>query len=444
MGKWIPFALLAAAAVLASALTAGSGAERAHPPVAATSPRPSIVQSPIPFAARRKREMRRYAERHYGVHTYALRDPKVIVEHFTGSDSYQAAYDTFAADRPDVELHELPGVCAHFVIDRGGVIHQLVPLRIMCRHTVGLNWTAIGIEHVGTSDSDVISNTRQLSASLRLTRWLQDRYRIRTRDVIGHSESLRSPYHHERVRALQHQTHADFSHATMRGYRRRLVRPGSASASRGAALEVPLGRSAQGRPIVAVERGDPAAARSVLVVGAIHGDETAGIAVTRRLRRGPAPAHAALWLVDSINPDGVAAHTRQNSRGVDLNRNFPQGWRRRGHRGDLTWSGPRALSEPETRIARALIRRVRPAVTIWFHQPLGLVDRSGGDIAVERRFARLAGLPLRHITPHPGTATRWQNARFRGSTAFVVELRRGSLTAAQRARVANAVLASAG
>ena len=72
----------------------------------------------------------------------------------------------------------------------------------MCRHTVGLNWTAIGIEHVGTSDAAVMSNRRQLRASLGLTKWLQSRLAIRPRDVIGHSESLSSPYHHERVQAL--------------------------------------------------------------------------------------------------------------------------------------------------------------------------------------------------------------------------------------------------
>jgi hypothetical protein len=428
-------ALLAAAPLPAvAAAGVGPGSARTGARAAALAPAPPIVQSPIPFGARRKHEMRRYAQRHYGIRTYVLRDPKVIVEHFTGSDSYAAAYQTFAADRPDVELHELPGVCAHFLIDRRGVIHQLVPLRIMCRHTVGLNWTAIGIEHVGTSDREVTSNARQLSASLSLTRWLQGRFGIRTRDVIGHSESLRSPYHHERVRALQHQTHADFSHTTMRAYRRRLA------AGRAAARVVALGRSARGRRIVAAVRGEPSAARRVLVVGAIHGNETAGIAVTRRLRRSPVPANVALWLLDTINPDGVAAHTRQNARGVDLNRNFPQAWRSLGRRGDLTWSGPRALSEPETRVARALIRRVRPAVTVWFHQPLGLVDRSGGDVGVERRFARLAGLPLRHIRPYSGTATRWQNARFHGSTAFVVELPGGPLAAARRARVVKAVL----
>jgi N-acetylmuramoyl-L-alanine amidase len=207
-----------AAAALAAVLLAG-------PSPGATPPKPRIDQDPIPFGGKRKAEMRRYARRHYGLDRYTLDGPHVIVEHFTGSNSYRSAWQTFAADVPDVELHELPGLCAHFVIDRRGAIHQLVPLGLMCRHTVGLNWTAIGIEHVGTSDSAVMSNRRQLGASLRLTRWLQSRLGIATGNVIGHSESLRSPYHHERVRALKHQTHADFSRATMRRYRLRLETP---------------------------------------------------------------------------------------------------------------------------------------------------------------------------------------------------------------------------
>jgi beta-N-acetylhexosaminidase len=121
-------------------------------------------------------------------------------------------------------LHELPGVCSHFVVDSDGTIFQLVSTRIMCRHTVGLNWTAIGIEHVGRSDGQVLGNRRQLRASLRLTRWLQGRYRIATRNVIGHNESLSSPYHRERVARLRRQTHGDFRHASMRRYRRALSR----------------------------------------------------------------------------------------------------------------------------------------------------------------------------------------------------------------------------
>src|SRR5207237_9440271 len=122
--------LLSAAARLLGA-AAGEASEAERPPMHTSSaPRPPIVQSRIPFGAKRKAEMRRYARRHYGIDTYALRNPKVIVEHFTGTDSYSATYQTFAVDRPDVELHELPGVCAHFVIDRRGVIHPLVSLRI--------------------------------------------------------------------------------------------------------------------------------------------------------------------------------------------------------------------------------------------------------------------------------------------------------------------------
>jgi beta-N-acetylhexosaminidase len=139
-------------------------------------------------------------------------------------------YDTFAPDVPDVELGELPGTCSHYVIGKAGDIHRLVPLNTMCRHTVGLNWTAIGIEHVGRSDAQLLGNRRQLAASLRLTRSLQGRYAIATKNVIGHAESLSSPYHRERVARLRTQTHGDLRRPAMRRYRRalgRLLRPAS-------------------------------------------------------------------------------------------------------------------------------------------------------------------------------------------------------------------------
>jgi N-acetylmuramoyl-L-alanine amidase len=184
--------------------------------------RPHIEWTPIPFGDKRKQEMRAYARRHYGIDSYKLTDPKVIVEHVTITSTFSAAFNTFAPDVPDVELHELPGLCAHFVIDRDGTIHQLVPLGLMCRHTVGLNWTAIGIEHVGMSDADVMNNPAELRASLRLTAWLHYRYGISVKNVIGHAESLSSPYHHERVARLKTQTHGDMAHATMVVYRKRL------------------------------------------------------------------------------------------------------------------------------------------------------------------------------------------------------------------------------
>jgi beta-N-acetylhexosaminidase len=194
-------------------------------PVAGTADiKPPIVSRPIPYGATRRREMAAYSARHYGTRTARLRGPHVIVEHYTANHSFSATWSTFASDAPDVELHELPGVCSHFVIDSDGTIYQLAPLRLRCRHTVGLNWTAIGIEHVGTSDAAVLDRPRVLRASLRLTRWLRCRYAIKVRDVIGHAESLSSPYHHEKVPALRRQTHADMSHPAMVRYRAKLRR----------------------------------------------------------------------------------------------------------------------------------------------------------------------------------------------------------------------------
>ena len=134
----------------------------------------------------------------------------MIVEHLTENDSVDATFNTFAPDVPDVELHELPGVCSQFVIARSGAIYQFTPVTFMCRHTVGLNWTAIGIEHVAYREDDVFAHRAQLDASLRLTRWLRCRYRIPVRDVIGHAESLSSPFHRERIASLRTQTHADW------------------------------------------------------------------------------------------------------------------------------------------------------------------------------------------------------------------------------------------
>jgi N-acetylmuramoyl-L-alanine amidase len=185
--------------------------------------KPATVVKPIPFGAQRRAETALYAERHYGLHTWRLVHPHVIVEHYTAGTSFSTAWNTFASDAPDAELHERPGTCAHFVVDRDGTIYQLVSLTTICRHTVGLNWTAIGIEHVGTSDAQILGNARQLRASLRLTLWLMHRFGISVSNVIGHNESLTSAYHRERYAQWRCQTHGDWSHADMNVYRARLA-----------------------------------------------------------------------------------------------------------------------------------------------------------------------------------------------------------------------------
>ncbi len=185
---------------------------------------PRITRKPIPYGPERRAQMAGYAQRHYGIDDYRLRDPKVIVEHYTVTDTFAPVFNYFSVNEPDPELHELPGVCSHYVIDRDGTIYGLVPPRIMCRHTVGLNYTAIGIEHVGQSDAQVMGNPRQRAASLRLTRMLQGRYGVKTRNVIGHNENRSSPFHRERVASLRSQTHGDFPKPVMDDYRRSLGR----------------------------------------------------------------------------------------------------------------------------------------------------------------------------------------------------------------------------
>lgn len=186
--------------------------------------------------------------------------------------------------------------------------------------------------------------------------------------------------------------------------------------------EFVLGRSEQGRPIIAWETGDTNAKRRVLVVGCIHGNEPAGIAIANAVARARAPAGTDVWVVPDLNPDGVAAGTRQNGRGVDLNRNFPYRWQ--PLRGS-SYSGARALSERESRIAYRLISRIHPTTSIWFHQHLGIVDESGGDLRVERHFAQLVGMRTERLTRYPGSVAGWENHAFPGTTAFVVELPAG-------------------
>jgi murein peptide amidase A len=183
-----------------------------------------------------------------------------------------------------------------------------------------------------------------------------------------------------------------------------------------------IGHSLQERPIVLFSSGRADAALKVLVVGDIHGDETAGMRIARRLTAAAPPGNTELLVVPTINPDGVAAGSRGNARGVDLNRNFPFRWRPLGG-GEYSGTGP--LSEPESRAAHRLILREKPDVTIWFHQPFGLVDKPEGNPFAARRFAQLIGLPLVRLRgPYPGSASRWQNHALPRSTAFVVELPR--------------------
>ena len=182
---------------------------------------PRIKQRHIPYGSARRSQMAAYSKRHYGEREWRL-EPRGIVEHYTASSTLGPALNTFIQNRPDVEYHELPGVCAQFIIDTDGTILELVPTDTRCRHTVGLNHETIGIEHVGNSDGDVVGRPRVLRSSLALTSWLRCAYGIERSNVIGHNESLGSPLYKELDPRFQGRTHADMKPGTMKRYRRKL------------------------------------------------------------------------------------------------------------------------------------------------------------------------------------------------------------------------------
>ena len=179
--------------------------------------RPRMKRKYIPFGQKRKLQMARYSQRHYGERRYRLRHPRVIVEHYTDGPTMMSAWWTMANNSKN--LGESPGVCTHFIIGKQGRIYRIVPLHLRCRHTIGLNQTAMGIEHVGTSDRSVMGRKAQRKASYRLTLWLIAKFDIRVRNVIGHSESLMSPLRYEKYKSWRCNNHSDFSHRTMGRYR---------------------------------------------------------------------------------------------------------------------------------------------------------------------------------------------------------------------------------
>ena len=208
-----------------------------------------------------------------------------------------------------------------------------------------------------------------------------------------------------------------------------------------------IGLSRQGRPIVAERFGTPGG-RRVLVIGVIHGNEDAGIAILDELRTSAVPEGVDLWLVESMNPDGQFAQRRQNANGVDLNRNFPHEWGPIGAPGDSQYAGPSAASEPETQTMVSFIEALRPDIAIWYHQDANLVIPSTGrDGRIRARYAELTGLPIADCCDgggiYTGIAATWARTELKrdgDAVPFIVELPGGDLDAAQVAQHADAVL----
>jgi protein MpaA len=194
--------------------------------------------------------------------------------------------------------------------------------------------------------------------------------------------------------------------------------------------EITIGMSHLGRPIVAVQIQD-SPHRPVIAVGSIHGDESMGLEVVERLRNSPdIPEGLNLWIIPTVNPDGLAASVRGNARGVDLNRNFAtDDWQFVGQ-GSEKYSGEAAASEVETKAVQQFVLEQQPLLVVWWHQFGYYVDeqRTVANFDLIRRFSELTGLPITDVgcgsTPCVGNATVFINSNIEGASSFVVELPR--------------------
>lgn len=186
-----------------------------------------------------------------------------------------------------------------------------------------------------------------------------------------------------------------------------------------------IGQSVQGRDITAYRMGTPGG-RVVLVIGVIHGDEQKGGEVTKLLRTMATPKGIDLWLIDTINPDGVAANTRGNANAVDLNRNFEAGWsyipKSTEHR---QYSGENPADQPETIAVQAFVREIAPTVTVWYHQDANTITINGDRKVIPRTYGTYVGLAPGNVPCSQrctGTASTFVNSTVDDSTSFLVEL----------------------
>ncbi len=158
----------------------------------------SIVANPLPYDTERLAQMAKYSLDHYGISTSVL-VPQLVVLHFTDGPTWTSAYNLFAANEPN--RGEMPGTCAHYIVEQNGTIHGLVDPSVRCRHAVGVNHVAIGIEIVQESlneggawaDQQILARPAQIDAVLALVHWLQAKYAIDSNHVIGHATANASP-----------------------------------------------------------------------------------------------------------------------------------------------------------------------------------------------------------------------------------------------------------
>lgn len=152
-----------------------------------------VEQTPIDFSQKRIELTKKYIKTHYDLDVKDIKIiPKIILIHHTAIDSYEDSLkrfinDTLPSDRPEIQSAGALNVSTHFMVERDGTIHQLMPLDFMARHVIGLNYNSIGIENVGGENSADNLTKEQLKANIYLVNYLKQKFDT-IEYVVGHYE----------------------------------------------------------------------------------------------------------------------------------------------------------------------------------------------------------------------------------------------------------------
>lgn len=148
-----------------------------------------IFEKPIIFDEERERLSLEYLKNRHGIEKEtATILPTMVVVHWTAVYSLESTFDVFnpvhLGGRPELTSASNLNVSAHFLVDRDGTIFRLLPDTTFARHTIGLNYTAIGIENIGGPEAPLTK--AQVKANADLIRYLNKKYKLTY--VIGHHE----------------------------------------------------------------------------------------------------------------------------------------------------------------------------------------------------------------------------------------------------------------
>lgn len=196
--------------------------------------------------------------------------------------------------------------------------------------------------------------------------------------------------------------------------------------------EIIYGTSESGRNLICQQIGDASAEDALLLCFAVHGFEDAydhdgevlrliADHVTDYFCANPQQLGSlCLYVIPTANPDGLIDGTskdafgRCNAKGLDINRDFPAGWREDYRVRYKTGSKP--FASAEARAIRDLVQSISPAYAVDIH---GWIDAVYGDGALSDLLSQSFDMRIKTIRSG-GTLTQWLDSL--GIDAALLEL----------------------